>query len=72
MDKLNTRGGHVAVSLTLVIIGLVGAHLGVAHGGELVVFGLGVLSRSMTDPQRSTTTTTMSTPEASASVTQRQ
>lgn len=47
MESLNTSGGHIAVSLVLIFAGMGAAYAGVPHGNELVVFSLGVLSRSM-------------------------
>jgi hypothetical protein len=49
MESLNSPGGHILVSLLLIFVGLGAAHANIQHGSELVVFSLGVLSRSMMD-----------------------
>ena len=58
MDKLNTPGGHIVVSMILIFSGMGAAAMNIAHGSELTVFGLGVLSRSMLDGQTPTSITT--------------
>lgn len=63
MESLNSPGGHIFVSLLLILIGMGAAYANIAHGSELVIFSLGVLSRSMLDPARqSTQTLTQTTP----------
>lgn len=46
-QQLDSPGGHIAVCLVLVIVGMGAAHINTPHASELVVFALGVLSRSM-------------------------
>jgi hypothetical protein len=53
MESLNSPGGHIVVSLILILVGLGAAHANIQHGSELVVFSLGVLSRSMMDTRKS-------------------
>ena len=47
MNHFDSPGGHIFVCLILIILGMGAAYQNIPHGSELVVFSLGVLSRSM-------------------------
>lgn len=52
MDKFDSPGGHIVVCLILLVLGVGAVTQGVDHGKEIVVFALGVLSRSMVGSSR--------------------
>lgn len=48
LDALNTDGGHIALSVFLLFVGLIClVHWKLAEGKELFVFSLGVLGMAM-------------------------
>jgi hypothetical protein len=52
-DFLEREAGHIVMSLLLVLIGAALLKLGINEGRDLIVFSMGVLSRSMGNNQQS-------------------
>lgn len=43
MDRLNTQGGHIAILLALVLMGMLGSYLKLDGGKDMLTLSLGGL-----------------------------